>query len=206
MLAVLGAVIGWRSDTDSRALIVLGLCWLVIPPALLTLLQVTTDSPGLVVRYWAFCLPALALLAAIGLRGISSKSWIAAGVCLAVIVALGAPRQLAIRTVNGHRGAQYAGLSQLLSVSSLESLPIWIGSSGRWRSLEAQQAGITARRAPLIIDPAPSGSMTPLIAGPDTPAFSKLVAQSPGIIAYPDILRQVGIPSANAFLTYLRLD
>ncbi len=200
-LVLIGFVVGWRAGPNGKMVTVLAACWLIVPPMVLITFQLITNSPALVVRYWALCLPGLAILTAIGLRALSRKSWIAAIGCLIVLVLLGVPTQLAFRGVDGHSGAQYAALPRLLSQQSVDSLPIWIGPW--WRSLEAVAPGVVAVRAPLVEDPAASGRIHPLILGTDTLTFQQLVTQSPGLIAYPGLVRQVGIPAARQFADFV---
>ena len=69
-VALGGAVAGWRSDRPGQpSLAVLALPWLLLPP--LILIAVSRLHPVYVERYVIFCLPALALLAAAGLAGLT---------------------------------------------------------------------------------------------------------------------------------------
>ena len=65
-----GAVAGWRSGHPGQpALAVIALPWLVFPP--LILISVSQLHPAYVERYVILCIPALALLCAAGLAGLS---------------------------------------------------------------------------------------------------------------------------------------
>jgi mannosyltransferase len=85
-----------RAGAADRALTWLAVPWLVLPP--LTLLAASVLEPVYVSRYLTYCLPAVALLAGAGL---ASVRWPKRVGVLALVVALVAPAQLAMRAQGG---------------------------------------------------------------------------------------------------------
>ncbi len=79
-----------------RGLTWLAVPWLVLPP--LILIAASLLKPVYFGRYLTYCLPAVALLAGAGLAGMRWPKWV--GV-LALVVALVAPTQLAMRVQGG---------------------------------------------------------------------------------------------------------
>ena len=201
MLALLGLVAGWRRDSNSRRLAVLAASWLIVPPLVLIAATAVADIPGIVPRYWTLWLPGLAILAAIGVAALWRISWIPAIASVVVIVLLGLPTQIFIRSYDGRYGAAAVNLPRVLSQPSLVGLPLWV-STFRWRSIAAIDPQFLIDRAPLVQDPAPSGRIHPEISEPGSADFAKVVAQSPALIVYPSWLEVSGIPKTSDFTTH----
>ena len=130
-----------------RTLGVLGAAWLTLPPAVLILLQVVTGKPGLVPRYWAFVLPAVAvgLGLAVGAIPRARAGWAVAGA--AALVGVSLVPQLAIRGSDSHDGTRYEALAEVVALPGLSPMPVLIRSA-YYRTLMAN-----APRSPTLAGP-----------------------------------------------------
>lgn len=101
---------GARQAGPGRALTWLALPWLVVPP--LALMVLSEVRPVYSFRYVIFCLPAVALLAGAGLAALGP---VARAGALALIVALAAPAQLALRIPGSGAGGSLQAAAQVLA-------------------------------------------------------------------------------------------
>jgi len=120
ILALIGVGTTWQSPA-LRPAAILGLCWTVVPPVLLLVGKAAADLPILVPRYFVFCLPGACLLAALGLAWVFSRIKLVAIVVVIGLIALGLPRQLHIRAIDGHNTSYVLG--PLLTSAPLATMP-----------------------------------------------------------------------------------
>jgi mannosyltransferase len=104
---VLGVTLGGRPG--SEALTWLTLPWLLLPPV--TLVALSEIKAVYSLRYVAFCLPAVALLAGAGLAALG---WMLRAAAVALIVALAAPAQLSLRVAGSGTGGGMQAAAQVL--------------------------------------------------------------------------------------------
>jgi mannosyltransferase len=133
-IALLG-IIASRRQLAFRPLLVLALAWSVIPPLLLLGAKIAVDLPVTRSRYMLFVMPGLAMLVALGLRRISAVS---APLVVAVLVGmmfLSLPRQIDIRSVDGHNGDQ--ALAPLLRAAAQAGMPIVVANRSAVRLVNA---------------------------------------------------------------------
>ena len=172
-LAAVGIALGWSRGGRARRTALLGAVWLVLPPLSLCLFQVVTGSPGLVARYWLFCLPAIALTAALTLDWLSARSRGLVAACVVGLCVLVLPSQVALRSDdNAHGGQGYRDLPRILALPGLRDVPL-LARAWSYRAIVSNAPSL-ANRMPMVIDPAPSGRINPLIAGASSEAFARL--------------------------------
>lgn len=139
-LAVFGAVATWRSSRHERWGLMLLIGWLIIPFAIV--IAISIRQPLLVVRYLMFVVPALSLLAALGLRAIRVP--VIRPVVLGVVVAL------ALMGLNNwyrsYPKPDWAGASYyLLARANSEDRAVFLGDWGFPLRYYAAQAGAEDR-------------------------------------------------------------
>lgn len=172
LLTLVGLVLAWRT-ADHHRLATLITGWLLVPPVALCLLQLLGGGPGLVARYWTFCLPAIALGVAVVLTRLWSwRPALAVGL-LAVLMLLGLPTQLWIRTVDGHLGQRWRDLAVALDHPALRDAPLLV-EGWSYRALVSNDPSL-ADRMVLVVDPAPEGRINPRTHGPGSPVFARLL-------------------------------
>jgi hypothetical protein len=120
-ISILGIIASARQPVY-RPLLVLALAWTVIPLLLLLSAKIAVDLPVTRSRYMPFVMPGLAMLAALGLRRISAVSASLAIIVLAMMTFLGFPRQIDIRSIDGHNRDQ--ALAPLLRAAAQNKMPI----------------------------------------------------------------------------------
>ena len=120
-ISILGIIASAR-QLVYRPLLVLALAWTVIPPLLLLSAKIAVDLPVARSRYMLFVMPGLAMLVALGLRRISVVSTPLAITVLAMMTFLGLPRQIDIRSIDGHNRDQ--ALAPLLRAAAQNEMPI----------------------------------------------------------------------------------
>jgi hypothetical protein len=147
----------------------LGAVWLLLPPLVLCAFQFATGSPGLVARYWVLSLGAIAVTAGIALDAIWSRSRVVVVLCGLVLVALSLPTHLAIRTVDGHLGQRWRDLPHVLTFPVLDEANL-LAQGWSYRALVSNDPSI-ASRMPLVVDPAPSGRVNPVVAPTGSKVF-----------------------------------
>jgi mannosyltransferase len=118
-----------------RPLLVLALAWAVIPPLLLLGAKITLDLPVIRVRYMLFVMPGLAMLVALGLRRIAAISAPLVVAVLVVMTFLGFPRQIDIRSIDGHNRDQ--ALAPLLRAAAQNGMPIVVANRASVRLVNA---------------------------------------------------------------------
>jgi len=135
LLALIGSVWAWRSR-DRRAIVALGLGWVLCPLVLFVLARAILGMPTLSPRYDLFAIPGLCLLAACGLSAVDSSSRPAAIVAALVLVAVALPTQVAVRSSAAHDPGSYR-LASLLERPELAGLPIVAAGEGISETLDA---------------------------------------------------------------------
>jgi len=118
-----------------RPLLVLALAWTVIPPLLLLGAKIAVDLPLTRSRYVLFVMPGLAMLVALGLRRVAAISAPLAAAVLTVMMLLGLPRQIDIRSIDGHNGDQ--ALAPLLRAAAQNRMPIVVANRSAVRLINA---------------------------------------------------------------------
>jgi mannosyltransferase len=118
MVAIVAAV---RRQVG-RETVIVAACWAVVPPLLMLGAKLAVDLPATKVRYLLFVMPAVAWLAAIGLRLVAQRWLPAAIVILVVVAAIGMPKQVHVRSVGGHH--RDWALAPLLQVATDHGLPV----------------------------------------------------------------------------------
>jgi mannosyltransferase len=122
LLAIGGSVWAWR-DRDRRAMVALGLGWVLIPLVLFVAARVVLGIPTLSPRYYVVAIPGSCLLAACGLAALYARWHAAAIVAMAIIAVLAVPGQISVRTRDAHDPAGYR-LARLLRQPALAGLPV----------------------------------------------------------------------------------
>jgi len=133
-LSILGVVASARQPVH-RPLLVLALAWTVIPPLLLLVAKITVDLPVIRVRYLLFVMPGLAMLVALGLRRIAAISAPLVVAVLVVMTLLSLPRQIDIRSIDGHNRDQ--ALAPLLRAAAQNGMPIVVANRSAVRLVNA---------------------------------------------------------------------
>jgi 4-amino-4-deoxy-L-arabinose transferase-like glycosyltransferase len=133
-LSILGIVASARQPVY-RPLLVLALAWTVIPPLLLLGAKITLDLSVIRVRYMLFVMPGLAMLVALGLRRIAAISAPLVVAALLVMTFLGFPRQIDIRSIDGHNRDQ--ALAPLLRAAAQNGMPIVVANRQAVRLVNA---------------------------------------------------------------------
>ncbi len=106
----------------ARSVAVLAVCWIVVPTVTLLVAKVGLELPATKARYFLFVVPAVALLAGLGLRQLAAWRRPLALIALACLVLTGIPRQVEIRQVDGHN--QDAALGPMLTVAADLAIPV----------------------------------------------------------------------------------
>ena len=181
-LAAAGLVAGWRRGGTSRRGTIVAALWLVLPPALLCLLQAATGAPGVVDRYWLISLPALALAAGTAVAALSARRVLeAAPVVLLAVLAV--PSQAFARATNGQLGQGWLDFPRILALPALRTAPL-LTQSWNYHGLVVNDPAIAARM-PLVENPDPAGRIVPQVVGPGTAQFRNLIAGSPVVVVLP---------------------
>jgi hypothetical protein len=202
-LVLVGWVLGWRRGGAERTGVVLSAAWLILPPASLCLLQLGTGAPGLVTRYWMFCLPAIALASAPALAAAQRSHRGLAAAILAVVVAAGLPTQLALRSPDGHAGHGWRQLPGLLTDGELADTAILV-EGPHVRALLANHP-VLAERMPLVRPPGPSGRILPRIESVDSTSFRAMAVQYDRVVVLQTLPRpSPTIPTARIFADFRR--
>jgi uncharacterized membrane protein len=172
LLTLAGVVRAWRAaDLRSFAILISG--WLLLPPVTLCLLQLIGGGPGLVARYWTFCLPAISIGAAVSLSSLWAWRRAVGLGLLVTLVLLGLPTQLWIRTADGHLGQRWRDLAVALDHPALRDAPLLV-EGWSYRALVSNDPAL-AERMVLVVDPAPEGRINPRTSGPGSPVFARLL-------------------------------
>ena len=148
-IAILGIIASGR-ELVYRPLLVLALAWTVIPPLLLLAAKIAVDLPVTRSRYLLFVMPGLAMLVALGLRRIAVISAPLAVAVLVVMAFLGLPRQIDIRSIDGHNGDQ--AVAPLLRAAAQNGMPIVVANKSAVRLVNAATYPQNLLGAP--VDPA----------------------------------------------------
>ena len=133
-IAILGLITSVR-ELAYRRLLVLALAWTFIPPLLLLMAKIAVDLPVTRSRYLLFVMPGLAMLVALGLRYIAAISVPLVIAVLAMMTVLSLPRQIDIRSIDGHNRDQ--AVAPLLRAAAQNGIPIVFANSSAIRLVNA---------------------------------------------------------------------
>jgi mannosyltransferase len=133
-LAILGVIASAR-QLRYRPLLVLALAWTLIPLLLLLTAKIAVDLPVTRSRYVLFVMPGVAMLVGLGLRYITAISVPLAIGVLAVMTFLALPRQIDIRSIDGHNRDQ--ALAPLLRAAAQNGMPIVVANKPAIRLINA---------------------------------------------------------------------
>jgi mannosyltransferase len=133
-ISILGVIASVRRPVY-RPLLVLGLAWTIIPPLMLLGAKIAVDLPVIRVRYLLFVMPGLAMLVAVGLRRIAAISVPLLVAVLVMMTFLGIPRQIDIRSIDGHNRDQ--PLAPLLHAAAQNGMPIVVANTSAVRLVNA---------------------------------------------------------------------
>ena len=156
VLLALGRVPAWHRG-DRRQAVLLA-TWVALPPLVLCGLQLLGWGPGLVARYWTFCLPAIAIGAAVARRGLWSRSrrrrsprpcWCSSSPCRATWRS-GRSTDTSDRAGGISRGPRHP---------TLQDAPLLV-EGWDYRALLSNEPALHDRMV-LIVDPARRGGSTP---------------------------------------------
>ena len=206
LVAGAGFVLGWLSCGEGRTLGVLGAAWLALPPLALVVFQVVTDKPGLVPRYWAFVLPAVALGIGLAVSAVplARAVWVVAGA--AILLGASWVPHCSIRGADSHDGVRYESLAAAVELPGLHPLPVLIRSA-YYRALIANAPGLPPSRVPLVA-PRPDRPMDPIHPEPlatRSEVFKELVRTQPVVLAFqPRKQGRHAIPTAASFTSFRR--
>lgn len=135
LLAIGGSVWAWRSR-DMRAIVALGVAWVLVPLLFFIVGRALLGIPTLSPRYYVFAIPGACLLAALGLAALRSRWPRGVFIALAAVVALAVPEQISVRAVESHSPDTY-GLGLLLRQPSLAGLPVVAVNRGTGWTVDA---------------------------------------------------------------------
>jgi len=197
--SLLGIAVGVRDSAPVvRSFAILGASWWLLPPVVLVAVQVLTEKPGLMARYWEFCIPGMAILIAILLRRLEGISMpLVLGVAGLVMVT-GLPTQIDVRHIDGHIGQRWEMLPSVLRQPGLAGLPVVISQYGL-RSLNAADPDLAEQVVPARDDAAEVGMLSPRLHGVATPDFQQFVAGKAGYVVYQNRLPTGGLPTRKDF-------
>jgi mannosyltransferase len=133
-IAILGIIASAR-ELAHRRLLVLALAWTLVPPLLLLMAKIAADLPVTRSRYLLFVMPGLAMLVALGLRYIAAISVPLVIAVLAVMTVLSLPRQIDIRSIDGHNRDQ--AVAPLLRAAAQYGMPIVVANRSAIRLVNA---------------------------------------------------------------------
>jgi hypothetical protein len=153
--AILGFLVSLRQPAI-RPLAIVALAWAVIPPVLLLSAKLAIDLPVTRPRYLVFLMPGLAVLAALGFRRLAGLYRPLAIAVLTAMAIFGLPRQIDIRSVDGHNRDQ--ALAPLLRTADQLGIPILPANRSAVRLVNAATYPQTLLGGP--IDPATSPYVT----------------------------------------------
>ncbi len=154
LLAMGGSIWAWRFR-ERRAIVALGLGWVLIPLVLFVFARAAIGMPTLSPRYDVFAIPGACVLAACGLAAVHTYWRPGAIIATLIIVAVAIPMQISVRTKGAHDQAAHR-LAVLLGQPGLADLPI-VAASGGIRDT------VDAARYPLRIITPPSASPSPVV-------------------------------------------
>ncbi len=153
--AVLGLLVSLRRPA-MRPLAILALAWTVIPSVLLLSAKLAVDLPLTRPRYVVFLMPGLAVLVALGLRRLAGLHRALAVTVLTALAILGLPRQIDIRSIDGHNRDQ--ALAPLLREANQLGIPIVPANNSAVRLINAATYPQTLLSGP--VDPATAEYVT----------------------------------------------
>lgn len=182
VLLSLIALTGYRTASQQvRQLMLLTGVGALILPILLACAQ-GAGLKTLAARYFIFTLPALATLAALGLARLGSRWWPVSLAGLVVVVAIGIPSQLQVRTSNGHRGHGARQIAAAVQVPALANLPVVANPPTLIMiDLAAYAPSVVSNRMPLSINPDSKGRLL-IYPPPDPAAVTPLLADYPAVV------------------------
>jgi len=122
LLAVAGSVWAWRFR-ERRALVALGMGWVLIPFVSFVGVRAVSEIPTLASRYYVFALPGACVLAALGLEALFRFWRPGAIVGLGIVAALALPGQVSVRSPGSHDVNTFR-LGLLLRQPELAGLPV----------------------------------------------------------------------------------
>jgi mannosyltransferase len=135
LLAIGGSLWAWQSP-GRRAIVALGVGWVMLPVLSYVLARSLLGMPTLAPRYVIFLFPGGCLLAALGLAALYARWRAAAVVALVVVALIAVPQQVAVRSVAAHKPATDR-LGSLLRQPELAGLPIVALKPGVERTIDA---------------------------------------------------------------------
>jgi Dolichyl-phosphate-mannose-protein mannosyltransferase len=185
-----------RPAIRGRPLTIVSLIWLVVPPVVLTAVQVVLDKPTLLARYWEFCVPALAIVVTICVARVSSwRPWAAFAACL-LLALLALPTQIFIRGDDGHDGTLWQRLPDVLASARLRAFPITINGTAPDALLIYGQY-----RGRLFIRRSATGCglIAPILQPADSPVVLRAARLAHGLIVYQTRTSSTTMPSAANF-------
>lgn len=173
-LVLVGVTTGWLAGPPTRRAATLAAVWLVLPPACLCFFQGVTGSPGLVARYWLFCLPAIALACALALDWLWSRARAVAAFGVVGLWILAVPSQVGLRGVDGHFGEGFRAMTEVMALPGVADAPLLVHPRYVYRAVVSNDPAMAARM-PLMSDPVPSGRVNPAAARAGSSAFRSMV-------------------------------
>ena len=181
VLLSLFALTGYRAASPPvRRLMLLTGVGAFILPILLASGQIG-GLKTLAARYFIFTLPALATLAALGLARLGSRWWPISLVGLIIVVAIGMPSQLQVRTANGHRGHAARQIAAAIQIPALGDLPVVANPPSLILiDLAAYAPAVVSDRMPLNINPDSKGRLL-IYPPPDAASAATLLAGYPAV-------------------------
>jgi Dolichyl-phosphate-mannose-protein mannosyltransferase len=181
-----------------RPLTIVSLTWLIVPPAALTTVQIVLGKPTLGARYWEFCLPALSIT--ITLLVVRVMAWrpSAGFVACGLLVLLALPTQIFVRGDNGHDGAHWESLPDVLAAAGLRAFPISMNGAAL-DPLLIYDHGQYRYRLLIRQSAAQSGLVAPVLWATDSRVMLRAARRPGGLIAYQTRTASSLVPRAADF-------
>lgn len=182
VLLSLIALTGYRTASQQvrRLMLLTGIGALILP-----ILLACAQGAGLktlAAPYFIFTMPALATLAALGLARVGSRWWPVSLAGLVVVVAIGMPSQLQVRTPNGHRGHGARQIAAAVQVPALANLPVVANPPTLVMvDLAAYAPAVVSNRMPYSINPDSKGQLL-IHPPPDSAAVATLLSDYPAVV------------------------
>ncbi len=205
VLAGIGLISSWTLPAGGeRRLAVVAMLWLAVPLVALILIEAIFRKPTMLPRYWEFSAPALGIVVALVLPRIVSWRTSAVAVAICLLALLASPTQAFVRGNNGHDGANWRSLHQVLTLPPLRAMPITMNGLSV-DTLLAYDAGLVRQRVPIRRDAARFGLVAPVQFSTYSAEFRAAAQSARGLIAYHTRSPSSKIPTSLDFKGLVRL-
>ncbi len=187
-----------RPSMRQRPLTIVSLIWLIVPPTALTAVQIVLGKPTLLARYWEFCVPALSIIITLFVVRVMAWRPSAGFVACGLLVLLALPTQIFVRGDDGHDGAHWESLPEVLAAAGLRAFPISMNGSAL-DALLIYDHGQYRHRLFIRQSAAKSGLVAPVLWATDSRVMLRAARRAGGLIAYQTRTASSSMPTASDF-------